>query len=75
MYATAKTSLPANARPGTVVADRKHLYVCCSDLMLEVKELQPAGKKRMEAAAFLNGSRNILETLQFASAPTASVCP
>jgi len=65
VYETAKTSLPANAETGTVVADRKHLYVCCSDLLLEIKQLQPAGKKRMDAAAFLNGSRNTIETLRF----------
>jgi methionyl-tRNA formyltransferase len=69
MYATAKTVLNAQAEPGTVVADRKHMYVCCSDLMLEIKELQPAGKKRMEAQAFLNGSRNMVETLHFDPTP------
>ncbi len=67
MYATAKTNLNSTQAPGTLIAGRKNLYVCCADMMLEIKELQPAGKKRMEAAAFLNGSRNTIEGLHLDS--------
>ena len=58
VYVSGKTQFPVTAAPGTVVADRRHLYVCCQDLLLELLQLQPAGKKRMEAQAFLNGTRN-----------------
>lgn len=41
--------------PGTVVRDGKRMYVATADLNLEIEELQPAGKKRMETSAFLLG--------------------
>lgn len=42
---------------GTVQRDGKHLLVACRDLWLDVLELQPSGKKRMPAAAFINGMK------------------
>ena len=42
-----------------LVADRKHLYACCADGLLRLDELQLAGKKRMDAASFLNGMKDI----------------
>ena len=63
MYATSKTEMPSTLPPGSVIAGRKNLYVCCSDMLLEIRQLQPAGKKRMEAADFLNGSRSQIEGL------------
>ncbi len=59
-----RTKLPADGAlptgqssevPGTLVRDKRHLYVVCRDALLQIDELQPAGKKRMEAQAFLNG--------------------
>ena len=50
-------SVPVGATP--LVADRKHLYACCSDGLLRLDELQLAGKKRMDAASFLNGMKDI----------------
>lgn len=41
--------------PGTVRADKKHLYIATADCWLEVKDLQMAGKKRMNAQDFVNG--------------------
>lgn len=41
--------------PETVVIDGKRLMVAASDRMLEIISLQPSGKKRMEASAFLAG--------------------
>jgi methionyl-tRNA formyltransferase len=35
--------------------DKKHLYVMCADGLLQIDSLQLAGKKRMDAASFLNG--------------------
>ena len=45
--------------PGTIVADRKHLYIACCDGLLQIDSLQLAGKKRMDAQAFLNGTKNV----------------
>lgn len=46
-----------SAAPGTVVqADKKGLKIACGgETVLEILELQPDGKKRMAAAAFLQG--------------------
>lgn len=44
-----------NAEPGTVVVDRKRLFVATSDGFVELLDIQLAGKKRMLAADFLNG--------------------
>ena len=45
--------------PGTVRINGGRLFVACSDKWLEIRELQLAGKKRMDAEAFLRGFRNI----------------
>ena len=59
IFRTTKTDRKAGDRVGTIVADRKHLYVAAADLLLQIDELQLAGKKRMDAAAFLNGMQGI----------------
>jgi methionyl-tRNA formyltransferase len=41
--------------PGKVLKSGKHLLVSGKDAWLEILELQPEGKKRMEASAFLLG--------------------
>jgi len=43
----------ASGRPGEVLDD--HLLVAAGDGALRLTEIQPAGKKRMPAASFLNG--------------------
>jgi len=46
------------AAPGTLHVAQKKLYAACGGgTALELVELQPAGKKRMSAADFLNGAR------------------
>jgi methionyl-tRNA formyltransferase len=56
IFKTTKTTLPANGHaPGTLVADKKRLYIAAADTLLQIDSLQMAGKKRMDAAAFLNG--------------------
>ncbi len=45
------SSLPA----GELRADRRKLFAGCSDGSIEILELQLEGKKRMDAASFLNG--------------------
>ena len=44
---------------GVVTTDGKSLYISAGDAMLELQELQLAGKKRMLARDFLNGMKNI----------------
>ena len=59
LFRTSKTDQPTEGRVGVLRADRRHLYVSCSDCWLQVDELQLAGKKRMDAQAFLNGMKDI----------------
>lgn len=48
----------APAVPGKMFSSGRRLFVACGEgSVLEVLELQPEGKKRMEAGAFLNGHR------------------
>lgn len=56
IFQTALTDLSAEGKePGEVRIDGKRMYVACSDKMLEITALQPAGKKRMETSAYLLG--------------------
>lgn len=43
-------------RPGAIAIDGNRLKVDCADLRIEVKTLQPQGKKAMDAADFLRGA-------------------
>ena len=58
IFRTTKTDRKADG-VGRIVADRKHLYVAAADCLLQIDELQLAGKKRMDAVAFLNGMKDI----------------
>jgi methionyl-tRNA formyltransferase len=43
-------------QPGKIVSDnKKYLKIACADGFLNIQDLQLAGKKRMETAAFLRG--------------------
>ncbi|MDE5976755.1 MAG: methionyl-tRNA formyltransferase [Muribaculaceae bacterium] len=57
IYETALTEarVPEGMECGTVKTDSNRLMVVTGDGMLEIRSLQPAGKKRMEANAFLRG--------------------
>ena len=58
IFRTAKTGKAlASEVPGTVTTAQGHILVACADEWLEIEELQLAGKKRMEAKAFLNGNQ------------------
>lgn len=60
IFKAAKTEDNTDATcPGTIRADKTHLYIACADKWLEVTKLQLSGKKRMTAHDFLNGNRNI----------------
>ena len=58
IFRTTKTTQPTSG-VGHIVADRKHLYIGTADHLLQIDELQLAGKKRMDATAFLNGMKEI----------------
>ena len=62
IFTTALTDEPCTGNedstgivPGDVRIEKKRLLVATSDHWLEIAELQPAGKKRMAASAFLLG--------------------
>lgn len=59
IFKTTKTGQKTSSQSGTLTADRKHLYISCGDELLQIDELQLAGKKRMDAVAFLNGMKDI----------------
>jgi len=58
IYKTRKTGKAVHASGGIVV-DGKALYVAAGDELLELVELQLAGKKRMTARDFLNGMKQM----------------
>ena len=45
--------------PGSVTTDGKRLTVDCADKRIEILSLQPQGKKRMDADAWLRGLREM----------------
>ena len=60
MFATHLSGEKRGAAPvGSLRIEGKQLQVACLDEWLNIQELQLSGKKRMEAAAFLNGMKNI----------------
>ena len=61
IYQSAKTGRKADLPPGRILIEGKSLYVAClNGELLELVELQLAGKKRMSAADFLNGNHQTL---------------
>ncbi len=56
IYRTALTDEPLGAlKPGEALVNGKRLFVATADRLLEVMEIQPSGKKRMEVSAYLLG--------------------
>ena len=58
IYKTRKTDRQGQGS-GVITSDGKALYISADDALLEIVELQLAGKKRMLARDFLNGMKNI----------------
>ena len=58
IYKTRKTDRQGQGS-GAISSDGKALYISAADHLLEIVELQLAGKKRMLARDFLNGMKNI----------------
>ena len=60
IYKTAKCQMPDKGMtPGTLMVEKGKLLVATGDGMLSIEQLQKAGKKKMDAAAFINGMRDI----------------
>ncbi|MDY0132329.1 MAG: methionyl-tRNA formyltransferase [Desulforegulaceae bacterium] len=56
VFSVEKTSNQSSATPGTIVnTEETRLIVSSGDFDLMIKEIQPAGKKKMTAAQFLKG--------------------
>ncbi|MGP6147662.1 methionyl-tRNA formyltransferase [Jeotgalibaca sp. A122] len=58
MWAAVPTELTSESAPGSIIKwDKQGIYVACgNNTVLQVTELQPAGKKRMTVTDFLNGN-------------------
>ena len=55
IFETGEPEPASDTTPGTLKTDGRRLWIACADGWLEVKSLQLAGKKRMDADAFLRG--------------------
>ena len=58
IFKTAKAQRKATGEPGSMQVDGGKLYANCADGQLQVLELQQSGKRRMQAADFINGWQN-----------------
>lgn len=58
IFKTVKTQRKATGEPGFMQVDGGKLYANCADGQLQVLELQQSGKRRMQAADFINGWQN-----------------
>ena len=60
IYKAAKSGRVSDLPPGRILIEGKALYVACQDgELLQLLEVQLAGKKRMTAQDFLNGNKAI----------------
>lgn len=60
VFKTAKTGTSTgDTKPGSIETTKKSLRIACADEWLDIRSLQLAGKKRMDASAFLNGNKDI----------------
>ena len=58
IFKTTKTEKNPGMRPGMIVVYKGVLYITTGDFLLQIDELQMAGKKRMSSRDFLNGNKN-----------------
>ncbi len=58
VYKTTLTQRQSEFVPGTVLIEKDRMFVVCGDrFLLELNEVQPAGKRRISADAYLRGAR------------------
>lgn len=56
IFETAMTGNSAiDLAPGQVISDGRQMWIKAADRLLEIRSLQPAGKKRMDTKAYLLG--------------------
>ena len=62
IYATSKVANGNNggAAPGTIIVEGKRLLMATGDGVVQLEEVQLAGKKRMKAQDFLNGMKKLV---------------
>ncbi|MCR4583484.1 MAG: methionyl-tRNA formyltransferase [Prevotella sp.] len=58
IFRTSVTERKTGIAPGKIVVEKKGVFITTSDFLLQIEELQLAGKKRMTARDFLNGNKN-----------------
>lgn len=57
IYTTSVSEWHSGHKPGTITIKDGRMFVSCGDnTAIEIKELQPAGKKRMQTADYLRGA-------------------
>jgi methionyl-tRNA formyltransferase len=59
IFKTTKTEKSVGMRPGMIVVYKGVLYITTADYLLQIDELQLAGKNRMRVRDFMNGNKNI----------------
>ena len=59
IFRATKTQKNVGMRPGMIVVYKGVLYITTADCLLQIDELQLAGKNRMKARDFMNGNKNI----------------
>lgn len=70
IYKTALTGIVTEAAPGSIVVDNRCLYIATlGGELLQIQELQLAGKKRMSARDFLNGNQSLSKSRMCKSLP------
>ena len=58
IFKTTLTDKRTDQKAGSVVVEKDRMFVACGDgLMIELNEVQPAGKRRIEVDAYLRGAR------------------
>ena len=58
VFKSTKTEKNVGMHPGMIVIYKGLLYITTADCLLQIDELQLAGKKRMTSRDFLNGNKN-----------------
>jgi methionyl-tRNA formyltransferase len=63
IYKVEVSGLSSQVKPGTIIVENKKLYIAAKNgELVELLEVQMAGKKKMSAKDFLNGCKNITES-------------
>jgi len=63
LYKVDVSGISREVAAGTIIVENKRLYITAKDgELVEILELQMAGKKKMSAKDFLNGCKNLTES-------------